>query len=116
MPWTPLPGGDPSPTPIGQALDGVLKRVGAPPAQGVDRVFDGWDELAGPTLAAAARPVSLRDGVLLLAVDDPAWATQVRFLESELVARLAEAAPEAGVERVEVRVRGARDTGRAGGR
>ena len=52
------------------------------------------------------RPVRLEHGVLLVEVDEPAWATQVRFLADDIRRRLRE---EAGVEvtSLEVRVRAA---------
>jgi predicted nucleic acid-binding Zn ribbon protein len=68
-------------------------------------VFDSWDEVVGPGLAAQARPVALRKGRLVLAVVDPGWATQLRFLEAELLARLAEAFGPDEVTAIEVRVR-----------
>jgi hypothetical protein len=43
--------------------------------------------------------------VLVIAVDEPGWATQLRYLESDLLGRLAGALGEGVVERVEVRVR-----------
>jgi len=49
------------------------------------------------------KPLKLDAGVLVVQVDDPAWATQMKFLESDLLRRLTEAG--AGpVERLEIRV------------
>jgi hypothetical protein len=39
-----------------------------------------------------------------VAVDDPAWATQLRWLEADLVTRLGEVLGEGEVARIEVRV------------
>jgi predicted nucleic acid-binding Zn ribbon protein len=47
--------------------------------------------------------VKLEDGRLVVEVDDPAWATQLRFLEADLVTRLSEAGGLA-VTSVDVRV------------
>ncbi len=59
----------------------------------------------GPNVGANSRPVRLRDGVLTVAVADPAWATQLRFLEATLVQRLqASWAPKRSI-RIVVRVR-----------
>jgi predicted nucleic acid-binding Zn ribbon protein len=108
MAWTPLPGDDaPAPRSLADGLDGVLRRLGAPAVGGMDRIFDQWDDVAGPAISSAATPVSLRDGVLVLSVDDPGWATQLRYLQTELLARLTEVAAEADVRAIEVRVRGA---------
>ncbi|MGH9092679.1 MAG: DciA family protein, partial [Acidimicrobiales bacterium] len=55
-------------------------------------VFSRWEEIAGPALARHARPVRLAGDVLVVAVDEPAWATQVRSLGTELLRRVGEVA------------------------
>ena len=51
------------------------------------------------------KPVKLDGTKLIVEVDDPAWATQLRFLETTLKQRLLEVAG-ATIESVEVRVKG----------
>jgi len=88
VPARPLPGDGPGPRPIGEALDAVMRGLGAPEASGVHLVFDRWAEVVGESLAARTRPVKLDGDRLVLAVDEPAIATHVRFLQAELLARL----------------------------
>lgn len=105
MPWQPLPGSaDDEPARMGGALDRVVRHLGAPSVAALGALHDRWPELVGERLAAHTRPVAVRDGVLVVGVDDPAWATQVRFMEATLVERLGvlDGAP---VRSVEVRVR-----------
>ncbi|MEJ2886827.1 DciA family protein [Actinomycetospora sp. OC33-EN06] len=52
-------------------------------------VFGRWAELVGEEVAEHARPESLRDGVLTVQADSTAWATQLRLLQRQLIARLA---------------------------
>ena len=52
-------------------------------------VFGRWAELVGEEVAEHARPVSLRDGVLTVAADSTAWATQLRLLQRQLIGKLA---------------------------
>lgn len=93
------------PTPIGTSLDRVLGYLKAPAARTVKTVFSEWPELAGPQLAAHAQPIALRDGELVVEVDDPAWASQLRWLEPELRLRL-EALPGAPrIDRIRFRLR-----------
>ena len=66
-------------------------------------VFGRWEEAVGAAVAAHVQPVKLDGEVLVVEVDDPAWATQIRFLEATLRERLREVAG-ASVERLEVRV------------
>lgn len=92
------------PISLSASLDGVLRslRGGAGRAE-VGGVFGRWDEAVGAAVAAHARPVRLADGVLLVEVDDPAWATQLRFLDDDLRGRLADVTG-VRVERLDVRV------------
>lgn len=106
MPWEPLPGDRADePAPIGTSLDRVLRGLGAPKAEAVGSVFERWPELVGEQIASHCRPVSLRSGTLTVAVRDPAWATEFRFLESRLLERLAAVLGPGEVTALEVRVR-----------
>jgi predicted nucleic acid-binding Zn ribbon protein len=92
------------PVAITDSLDGVLRslRGGAGRVE-VGGVFGRWEEAVGAAVAANVRPVRLEHGALLVEVDDPAWATQVRFLADELRRRLREVTG-VEVERLDVRV------------
>jgi hypothetical protein len=104
MPARPLPGDGPGPRPLGEGLDRVLRGLGAPEASGVTLVFDRWDEVVGEAMASRTRPLRLDGGRLVLAVDEPAIATHVRFLEPQLLARLAELLGPDRVRSIELRV------------
>jgi predicted nucleic acid-binding Zn ribbon protein len=93
------------PRSIKASLDKVARSLGGPDAGSLSGVFGHWADIVGPQLAAHARPLSLSDGVLLVAVTEPAWATQIRYLETELVGRFREVLGGGVVDRVEVRVR-----------
>jgi predicted nucleic acid-binding Zn ribbon protein len=83
----------------------VARRLGAPGARSLSAVFGHWDEVVGASVAAHARPTSLRDGVLRVEVDEPGWATQLRYLAPEILRRCAEVAGPDVVVSVEVRIR-----------
>ena len=100
----PLPGDGPGPQPIGPALDAVMRGLGAPEASGVHLVFDRWAEVVGDGLAARTRPLKIDGGRLVLAVDEPAIATHVRFLQAELLARLEELLGPGRVTALDLRV------------
>jgi predicted nucleic acid-binding Zn ribbon protein len=70
-------------------------------------LFDDWDGMVGGQLAAHARPVRLRGTTLVVAVDDPGWATQVRWMSQELLERLTAGLGAGVVTELEVRVEGA---------
>ena len=93
------------PAPIGAALDRVLGYLRAPAARTVKTVFTEWPALAGPQVAAHAQPIALRDGELLVEVDDPAWASQLRWLEPELRTRLGALPGAPQIDRIRFRLR-----------
>lgn len=95
------------PRPLSDGLDRVLRSLRSGDARGTSTVFGRWEELVGPDVAAHARPVRLSDGRLTVEVDDPVWATQLRFLEANIVRRLADVGGLA-VQHIDVRVRGRR--------
>jgi predicted nucleic acid-binding Zn ribbon protein len=104
-PISPLPqAGGPGPRQAAESLDRLLASLGGPRASVLTTVFASWTELVGDTVAAHAQPRSLRRGVLVVTVDEPAWATQLRWLEADLLARMAEALGEAAVTAIEIRV------------
>jgi predicted nucleic acid-binding Zn ribbon protein len=76
-------------------------------AAALGTVFSRWDELVGPVVARHVRPLRLEGGTLLVAVDQPPWATQVRVLAPGILARLAEQTGEP-LGQLEVVVRPAR--------
>lgn len=77
----------------------------APPSAAVwGTVFSRWEETVGPSLARHARPLRLEAATLVVAVDQPPWATQVRALAPGILERLREGTGES-LERLEVVVR-----------
>ena len=95
----------PEPRPIGASLDRVARGLGGAGADALRALFGRWAEIVGPQLATHARPLSLRSGVLVVGVDEPGWAAQLRYLETDLLERLGDALGAGVVSRVEVRVR-----------
>ena len=94
------------PYPVSESLDRVTRGIGAPKATVLTAVFARWEEVVGPEVAAHAEPRSLRDGVLVVAVDQPAWATQLRFLGSDLLNRVRDATGCSDVAEIHVKVVG----------
>ncbi|MGH4015591.1 MAG: DciA family protein [Pseudonocardiaceae bacterium] len=51
-------------------------------------VFGRWVQLVGDEVAEHAQPVSLREGELTVQASSTAWATQLRLLQRQLIARI----------------------------
>ena len=94
--WRPLsqPGGG-DPRPVRESLG----RYRTPLAS----VLEHWRPVVGEAVADHARPLAIRDGALVVEVDDPAWASQLKWLGADVLARLAEAIGGPVAERMEVR-------------
>lgn len=91
------------PIPISSSLDGVVRSLRGPSRQAVGGVFGRWTDAVGDQVAQHVKPVKLDGTTLVVEVDDPAWATQVKFLTPMIVERLAEVAGIT-VDQVDVRV------------
>ena len=106
MTWRPLPQDGPSePKQVGEGLDSLVRRLGAPGAASLSRLFDHWADVVGAATADHCRPVSLSRGVLVVAVDEPAWASHVRLSSGDLLANVERVVGPGLAQRVEVRVR-----------
>jgi predicted nucleic acid-binding Zn ribbon protein len=101
------------PVPIGESLDSVVKSLrpetsssqpASQTAAQMGGVFGRWAEAVGDAVAEHVKPIKLDGTRLVVEVDDPAWATQLRFLEATLKQRLLEVAG-ATIESVDVRVK-----------
>ena len=115
MPWRPLPSDNSGriryshrrtrlPEPASTSLGRITSRLGTPPPQALSAVFGRWGDIAGAEIAAHSHPRQLRDGVLVVEVDQPAWATQLGYLKAELIAKIAKATGGEEVREIRLRV------------
>ena len=105
MLWRPLPrtGGDP-PVPVARPLARVLRHLGVPSTDALPTLEARWAAVVGPALASQSEPVTLRHGRLVVRVNDPVWASQLRWTEAQIVAALRETPGFADLRSLEVRV------------
>jgi predicted nucleic acid-binding Zn ribbon protein len=73
---------------VGAWLGEVASVIGAEGAVELAALGRQWAGLVGDEVAAHSWPVSLRNGVLTLGTDHHAWASELRLLSGELLARL----------------------------
>jgi hypothetical protein len=96
---------DHDPMPIADALAAVRAELGLPAGDVLSTLDSRWSEIVGEDVAAHARLVSVRDGVVTVAVDSPPWATQLRYLEASLIERANAEVGRDAVYAITVRVR-----------
>lgn len=75
-----------APRPLAEALRGVARDRA--PATLLAAVQAAWPGVAGETLAAAAQPVSERNGVVTVACESAVWAQELELLGRDLTERL----------------------------
>ena len=85
-------------------LTRLLGALGTHDAVSVGGVFGDWERLVGENVAANVTPVKLTDRILVVEVSEPAWATEVRFLESTLCIALSKVTTTP-VTSIDIRVR-----------
>lgn len=66
------------------------------------QVFGKWAGLVGADVAEHTRPVQLTDGELTVQADSTAWATQLRLLQRQLLAKIAAGVGDGVVKRLRV--------------
>lgn len=76
------------------------------PTSGTSALFTRWEAWVGPGIAAHAWPVGVQRGELIVGTDDPAWASQLRWMAADLLERIAaEGGPQLNGLQVRVRPR-----------
>ena len=73
-------------------------------------LLDRWPEVVGESLAARIKAVAVRGSELLVSVDDPAWASQISWLETQLLERIDSIIGPGRITAVRVRVEPGRGT------
>ena len=91
------------PVEIGETLDRYLDYLGAPPIRTLSSLQERWGEVVGPALAEPTRPIELVDGVLVIGCDDATWASQVGWMESQIIARFRTLFPDTEIRRIKAR-------------
>jgi hypothetical protein len=69
-------------------------------------IHEHWGEAVGSTVAQHCKPLRLLEGELLIEVDHPGWATEVRYLEQVLVTKLIQLHPKLDLTGIRVQVKG----------
>lgn len=100
--WSGPGADDRDPLAVGPAVDKLIGEHGWEEDIAVHGVVARWDQLVGADVAAHVRPEHYGDGVLTVRADSTAWATQVRLLAANLVAKLNREIGDGAVVRVNV--------------
>lgn len=66
------------------------------------RLLGHWASVVGPEIASRCQPVSLVDGELKISAESTAWATQLRLMAPQLLARICREMPPGTVRRLAI--------------
>jgi predicted nucleic acid-binding Zn ribbon protein len=97
--------------PLGEALGGILRRLGVPSPTDLARVTEEWSQLVPEPFASRSEPAGLSEGVLTLEVPDGMSASLLRYRSEELIEALGRHLGPGIVSEVRIRV-GRRKKGR----
>lgn len=95
---------EPEPAVIGETLDRYLEYLGAPPVRTLSSLEERWSEVVGPALADPTRPIELVDGVLVIGCEDATWASQVGWMENQIMTRFRVLFPGTEICRIKARI------------
>jgi predicted nucleic acid-binding Zn ribbon protein len=87
--WSGAGADERDPQPLGRLVGRIALERGWSPRLTTGRLFDRWAVIVGHELAEHARPVELKDKELTVQADSTAWATQLRLLQRQLLAKIA---------------------------
>jgi predicted nucleic acid-binding Zn ribbon protein len=79
------------PQPLGRVARDLAKKRGWSAHVAEGTVLGQWRSVVGAQIADHATPMGLRDGVLSVAAESTAWATQLRMVQAQLLAKIAAA-------------------------
>lgn len=97
------PGSDPrDPQPLGRLMNRLSRDRGWSDRLTNGRVFGEWARLVGDEVAEHAQPVALKDGELTVQASSTAWATQLRLLQGQLLAKIAAGVGHGVVKRMRI--------------
>mgnify|MGYP003578938436 FL=1 len=75
--------------PVGEALQGYLKRTGLARRVGQAQVIPDWPRLVGSQIAAVTTPESITpDGVLFVRVATSSWMNELQLMTPDIMARI----------------------------
>lgn len=92
------------PVPLRQSLERLLTGMGAPEIDDTTTLLEKWPQIVGDRLANRIEAVAVRGDELLVVVHDPAWASQIAWLEAQLLERIDSLIGPGKISSVQVRV------------
>lgn len=90
------------PVPIGALFERTKKDLGWVAPLSEAALFSRWSDIVGPEIAARCQPTSLTAGELKITAESTAWATQLRLMQREILARIGTHTPAGTVTKLHI--------------
>lgn len=85
------------PKPLGAVLNATANDMGWTPELDLARLLADWDSVIGQPTAEHTEVLGMQRGVLQVQCDSTAWATELRRLRAQILTRILERYPDAGI-------------------
>ena len=96
-------GPDPrDPQAFGSLISSIARARGWSGQVAEGTVMGQWPTVVGEDIASHAEPTSLKDGVLSVSAESTAWATQLRHMQSQILAKIAAAVGNGVVKQLRI--------------
>ncbi len=76
---------------IGGLLDGILKKYRRDYNEGIEKIWELWEDAVGKAIAENTRPEAFKGKELLVYVNSSVWLHQLRFLKKDIIIKVNEA-------------------------
>ena len=83
---------------IAEVMDALTTKLGWNSPLARSELISSWAELVGEETASHSTPIGIEEGTLTVSCDSTAWATQLRLMRSQIITRIAQRFPDAGIE------------------
>jgi predicted nucleic acid-binding Zn ribbon protein len=89
-----------SPKSIASTMDDLIQSFGWQSKVAEGELFSNWKELVGDRVAESSFPEDLSKGLLTVRCKSTAWATQLRLMGTEILAKISERLPDLEVKEI----------------
>jgi predicted nucleic acid-binding Zn ribbon protein len=100
--WSGARPDDRDPQPLGRLAARIATDRGWADQLATGQLFGRWSAIVGEDVAEHAQPMALREGELTVQAASTAWATQLRLLQRQLLAKIAAGVGDGVVTRLKV--------------
>ena len=91
-------------TRIGNIISNVLRSYRHEADEGLTQIWDFWDRAVGENIAKNAQPEAFKGKLLLVNVTSSAWAHELQFLKSDIIAKVNQALGKTLVEEIKFKI------------